>query len=1096
MSRAPEMDNLIAAIKEIEPSARFVTIRALRRALRAARDDGQIQPHAIHDRVWRVDREQLFRLLTPGELGLSPAETLTELVLLPAPAANVTRQDWVVLWRALFHAAVDREVDAAISAGRIDGRLISAIATTHGPATWHTIRSVLREENLINDSDSDALVFREFAAFALELVHFAPDAWAAFFPGINPQLLRIIRAKVDSELIFERTRPRSLPAEHQTHPDAAAHAGSNEPPSDAVRLKIADWTENGNVLRAAIHLSRAGDPTARDHLHRLIDQLCGVLRVGSTERRRWQDAFEPLLAKAAMGGWPRERRLLYELQRAYLAVHRPTYSADLVDWIVTLGRRPAKRLLTLPRWLIALRRLRAAERYAEQLGEAAADDGVHLLKQAVEVAERNARAALRPQILAALDSVALTPNSVAEKLSREKLVEELLDTACARGFLRIGDLRDAIARNRVKLPDLSGPGEFFTGDPLLRADREIDSRLDGVYRRGEFYMRALQRGCSLFFGTVPGRLLTKYVVLPFGGAFLLLEAVHHMIAAAKDLVDWLTGWTATVKVFGLVTGAAAQSVAENPTLETGGFGWPAIATLGVFLFLILHWPAFREQITQAATYFFIRLPRVIRRSELVNALFSNWATRIFRRYLWMPMAAGALSAIAIRFATEDGTAIGLVAGGTALLAGTFFRTPIGREAEDRVNEAAERIWRVISVNFALGLLSLVMQFFRAVFEAIDRGIHAVDEWLRFREGESRASFAFKMSMGAVWFVVSYLFRFAWNLLVEPQINPIKHFPVVTVSHKMLLPLIPSLATQFRLSTETTGLLVSGVPGIFGFLVWELKENWKLYRANASPTVRPAIVGPHGERVRALLRPGFHSGVVPKTFARLRKAVRKGNDRSAVRQLHALDHLAEAVHRLAERELVAYLNESHRWSRLSIRAEHPVLTPNRILIPLVLDRGSVVVTFEELGGWIIASLVETGGLDALTAHQRGAFADALLGLYKRAGINITREHAANELGRSAYSFDAVTEGIVVCSSDGSERLIAPTGESDRLFLSDFPLEWSDWVERWESDAAGKAPNNPLLDYSVMPIDNLEDRSAPMFPPGSFHPNQEPADRDAN
>ncbi len=39
----------------------------------------------------------------------------------------------------------------------------------------------------------------------------------------------------------------------------------------------------------------------------------------------------------------------------------------------------------------------------------------------------------------------------------------------------------------------------------------------------------------------------------------------------------------------------------------------------------------------------------------------------------------------------------------------------------------------------------------------------------------------------LWFFVAYVVRFCVNLLIEPQVNPIKHFPVVTVSHKLLWP---------------------------------------------------------------------------------------------------------------------------------------------------------------------------------------------------------------------------------------------------------------------------------------------------------------------
>jgi hypothetical protein len=98
----------------------------------------------------------------------------------------------------------------------------------------------------------------------------------------------------------------------------------------------------------------------------------------------------------------------------------------------------------------------------------------------------------------------------------------LLDLIVARGFLRIGDLRDAISRNALKLSDLSGPREFRVGDPLLLADAALARRLDGVYHRGEVYLRLLQRASSLAFGTKLGRWLSRFVALPFGGAFIVL----------------------------------------------------------------------------------------------------------------------------------------------------------------------------------------------------------------------------------------------------------------------------------------------------------------------------------------------------------------------------------------------------------------------------------------------------------------------------------------------------------------------------------------------------------------------------------------------
>src|SRR5439155_26857044 len=100
------------------------------------------------------------------------------------------------------------------------------------------------------------------------------------------------------------------------------------------------------------------------------------------------------------------------------------------------------------------------------------------------------------------------------------------------------------------------------------------------------------------------------------------------------------------------------------------------------------------------------------------------------------------------------------------------------------------------------------------------------------QGQSRFIFALKLALGVPWFIVSYVFTFAILVLIEPQINPIKHFPVVTVSHKLMLLVAPPIADTLSPYLgwpfeKTLGIVVamlSLVPGLFGFLAWELKEN--------------------------------------------------------------------------------------------------------------------------------------------------------------------------------------------------------------------------------------------------------------------------------
>ena len=389
-------------------------------------------------------------------------------------------------------------------------------------------------------------------------------------------------------------------------------------------------------------------------------------------------AVARLLTPAAAGGWPVERRLLYELQRACLAVERTNYTVDVLEWMRSLGRRRLKRPLPKTRWVKRTtgRRRRSATPTGYWPGSTTPYAGCSPTPSTARTpgpAPTSGRTWSRSWTTSASCRNRSPSGGRGRSWSRSSSTEP-----CRRGFLRVGDLRDAIARNRVKLPDLRGPGELVRGDPLIRANDRLAVRLDGVYRRGEVYMRLLQRGCSVFFGTRPGRWFSKTVALPFGGAFILLEALGHLYEAGEGVVHWLSGWTTTVNGHGLLGGAPAAVLAANPRLDPGGVRWEAVLVLGVFLLLLIHSPAFRARVAAAARFAFVKVPRAVRRSPLIYRLVHNRMTRFFRRHLLLPAAAGGTGAAVTGLLGGDATSVGLVGGGLALLAGTFFRTPFGR----------------------------------------------------------------------------------------------------------------------------------------------------------------------------------------------------------------------------------------------------------------------------------------------------------------------------------------------------------------------------------------------------------------------------------
>src|SRR5262249_51928268 len=203
---------------------------------------------------------------------------------------------------------------------------------------------------------------------------------------------------------------------------------------------------------------------------------------------------------------------------------------DVIEWALSGGKRPIKRPLPSQRLVRVTRHLRSA---AGRLPQAPVSDAdrphlCRLMTAAPNASEEAPPHRFRPVLADAfLDSGLRTANPP-EQTAFRKMVEELLDRLSTHGFLTFSDLRDTISRNNLKLPDVSDPQEFVRGDPLIRLDRRLASMLDGVYRPGEVYLRSLVRTTSLAFGTKAGRWLTRFVLIPFGGALLLLLGLENL----------------------------------------------------------------------------------------------------------------------------------------------------------------------------------------------------------------------------------------------------------------------------------------------------------------------------------------------------------------------------------------------------------------------------------------------------------------------------------------------------------------------------------------------------------------------------------------
>ncbi len=1137
----------------------LVDPRLLRRIIKRHRALPGIGLEVPHARCYAVRRDALLAIVSAAELGRAGASLPDEVILLARPTETELRHGapeavLTQLWRGAFHAAVHLEIERRVAAGALSAARIRERIHRIGETEFDEVRLVLRHDESLLPPHDDRETFTEFAALYLELQSFDPGLLDRLFPTLRDRARVDGAIDVDPAPLLALTRPfglpevperiSSVPPSSRRRAERVQEPAPPRVPSPVAMARLvgraAVARRQGNDVRAALldlaaHAvappgkEDAALAAARADLDSLALRLERALwperELTCASREAVLAAWTPLLLALARAGFRRtlrhtvSARLLLDLQNAAVARERPQSAVDLVEFALSLGRRPVVRPLPAA---VEVRIVRCLRHAGQKLRFVAMDSASRhafgsLLHHATERAEQSARAALRPRIIEALDAVGLTPKDAPERLARAKLTDELLDQAVHHGFLGIGHLRDAISRNQLKLESLSGPRELLVGDPLLKADRLLGISLDGVYRRAEIYLRTLQRLSSVAFGTRPGRLLTLYLILPVGGAFVILEGLSHLISLIIGIfghhhVKLLDGYSlgaVSVALFALLHSARIRAFTWS---TLGGAAWVLKSV-------------------------FVRFPRFVANSPAVKYALRSPAARAVIRYLLKPgLVTGILWLLLYwsipPYRTLPTTALAGVAAGIFLALDIALISPVGLIVEEAVDDWVAQRFRLISREVLPGLLRLIMSMFRYLTELVERAVYTVDEWLRFREGQSVIALAAKAVLGLVWFFVAYALRIYVNLLIEPQVNPIKHFPVVTVSHKIVLPMAQSIfLAMTSVLTPVVGVTgaraIAGptvflLPGVFGFLVWELKENWRLYGENRAKSLTPAVIGHHGETMSALMKPGFHSGTLPKLYQKLRRAARSG-DGSMGKHEEALREVEEAVRHFGARELAAIINGSSRFRAGHVRVEGVELGSNRITLVVrcgAQEEASLPcrIAFEEQSGLLIASVPEAGWLDGLDDQDRVIAENALAGLYHFAGVDVAREQLEAALrgdAESAPPYDIGSEGLVSWpAAEGSKPLsgerprgdreyatevfydfrggktlspvtrggppaeASPTLESEVVFYSRQPIAWSAWVAAWNAASAAEGAIPRLLGgASILPLKVREkDQSA--------------------
>ena len=111
-----------------------------------------------------------------------------------------------------------------------------------------------------------------------------------------------------------------------------------------------------------------------------------------------------------------------------------------------------------------------------------------------------------------------------------------------------------------------------------------------------------------------------------------------------------------------------------------------------------------------------------------------------------------------------------------------------------------------------------------------------------------------------------------------------------------------------------------------------------------------------------------------------------------------------------------------WQDSELQLEEVKIACNSILISLdsdTIDGPPVKLLFQEQSFWIVVTVADRGLLRNVTSEQLHSFDTALLGFYRKAGVEIVREQVERNLVGN-YPYDVCAAGLVIWPEVQFER----------------------------------------------------------------------------
>lgn len=769
------------------------------------------------------------------------------------------------------------------------------------------------------------------------------------------------------------------------------------------------------------------------------EYLINDLNLDERDRADFQDFINYLSAKIRRERWSTERFILLDLENAYIDGNTKFCELSVRSWIFSFGKEKLITPLLYNGHMRRLKHLRSAYKKTQKmkLEQQVLEKYVNTVRKALQKTKQKISAQIEPVVVAAMEEQNFPRKTLDQKMAFHKVQKGYLDIISEDGYSYFARLRDLVSRNRMALENLETK-QVVTGDQLIKLDRLLGKQLRGIHRPAELYIRFLQIVSAMFFGTPTGRFMCKFFFFPFGGAVVLMVLLQILLEHFIPGIDLISG------PYILSTGAVLQLFFYVEHSRT-------------WLKKIILKPL--KYIGTAPIQLLRKFPTLIQKTLILPftgsiVLFSMVYFRFYREVLLYKPAHW-----------SNAYYYEIIYMVCVVLAFIFFNSRLGTIVKNTFIEFLALIVQALGRGLLIRFLSFLLYLSRITLEKIEHASYIVSDYLRLIYGARYTTSLFKATMALIWFPLAYVITLYIVLFLEPQINPLK-FPIVSITYKLLL-VFPDV--YFKIIVTIQNIANAILPaimaysfawftafvftGLFGFLGWELKENWQLYKENWRKSIAANKIGKKGKTIVQFLRPGFHSGTIPHLFDKLRhariKMQQNQRDFSPVLPLQReMETVKHELQTYITRDFVLMLQMHPVFAaKFSIKVENIECTYNTIYTTIVMesenDRYRFTIYFQEKNHHLIATIkFSEGDVKNWSRSQQQVFAYLLAVFYKKSAVDFVREHIEFRLQKryrnyqlkSEIDYDIRANYIVVSLNQQNQKSMSLQNIRRKLFAT--------------------------------------------------------------